>query len=214
MNMWMCKTLKKSAARAAVLAAVLSGCAAFGPQADRWVPAPVGATWEMAQRNTGSYGKDVQIKMTRGDTTWNGAPAVTLTNSLGGTIIAQPADGRWIALLGPDGKPAVSFDPPIGWQWPLQVGKTWTSRHLMTMHASGKSIDYEFSCNVEDFEPVTVGAGTFDAFRVKCKSNVGSDETYWSSPGLGPIVKTKLLRDAKHPFGPGTQESELIAKSF
>jgi hypothetical protein len=211
--MRICKT-EISAALAAGFAAVVSGCAAFGPQADGWVPVPAGATWEMAQRNTGSYGKDVRLKITRGDTTWNGAPAVTFANSLGATVIAQPADGNWIAVLGRDGKPMVSFDPPIGWQWPLKVGKTWTTQHRMTMHATGKSVDYDFSCNVEDFEKVTVGAGTFDAFRVRCKSNVGTDETYWSSPGLGPFVKTSLRRDAKYPSGPGTQESELVAKSF
>jgi hypothetical protein len=137
-----------------------------------------------------------------------------MATSQGGTLIARPGDGNWIVVLGRDGKPAVSFDPPIGWQYPLKVGKTWTTRHRMTMHATGNSVEFDFSCNVEDFEKVTVRAGTFDAFRVRCKTNLGADDTYWSSPGLGPFVKTRLLRDARHPAGAGTQESELVAKSF
>jgi hypothetical protein len=211
----MFKSVNKSAAPAAVFAAVLSGCAGVGPQMESWVPAPVGATWEIAQRNTGSYGKDTQLKTTRdADTTWQGAPVIAMATSQGGTLIARPGDGNWIVVLGRDGKPAVSFDPPIGWQYPLKVGKTWTTRHRMTMHATGNSVEFDFSCNVEDFEKVTVRAGTFDAFRVRCKTNLGADDTYWSSPGLGPFVKTRLLRDARHPAGAGTQESELVAKSF
>jgi hypothetical protein len=213
--MMMRKSVKKGAAHAAVFAAVLGGCAGFGPQADSWVPAPVGATWEIAQRNTGSYGKDTQLKVTRGaDTTWQGAPVIAMASSQGGTIIARPGDGKWIVMVGRDGKPVMSFDPPIGWEYPLKVGKTWTTRHRITTHATGNSVAYEFSCNVEDFEKVTVLAGTFDTFRIRCKTNLGTDETYWSSPGLGPFVKTRLMRDARHPAGAGTQESELVAKSF
>lgn len=202
----------KHAAFMAALVAIIGGCAAPEPQLTDWTPAPLGATWEIAQRNTGSYGKDAQFKVTRGDTTWKGMPAITMKTSQGGTIVARPSDGKWLAMLGPDGKPAMSFDPPIGWELPLHVGKSWATKHRLTVGATGQTLDYEFACKVEAFEKVTVRAGTFDAFRVHCNPSSGSDETYWSSPGLGPFVKTRLIRPAGSPSGQGTQEAELVAK--
>lgn len=65
----------------------------------------------MAQRNTGSYGKDVQFRVTRGDGVWQGAPVVTMANSLGMTTMAAP-NGHWIAIVGRDGKPVMSWSAP------------------------------------------------------------------------------------------------------
>lgn len=200
-----------SAACTAIFAAMLSGCAAPGPQADTWVAPATGTTWEIAQRNTGSYGKDVQYRMTRRDTTWKGTPALALANSLGGTVVAEPAGGKWLALLGSDGKPAITFDPPLGWNYPLKVGKTWSGRQRLTVHATGKTLEYDLSCSVPAFETVTVRAGTFDAFRVHCTTNIGNDETFWVNPALGTFVKTRLVRAPGNPFGAGTQEAELLA---
>ena len=201
-----------SAACPAIMAAVLGGCAAPAPQADAWVAPAVGLTWEIAQRNTGSYGKDVQYTVTRGDTQWNGAPAVALKFSTGPTIVAEPAGGRFLAILGGDGRPMLSYDPPIGWDYPLYVGKGWSVHERMTMHAAGKVVEFDLHCKVEGFERVTVPAGSFDAFRVHCTNTIGSDETYWTSPGLGSFVKTQLRRDASNPFGAGTQESMLVRR--
>lgn len=206
------QTATGGAACAAVLAAVLGGCAASGPQADTWVAPAVGTSWEIAQRNSGSYGKDVQYRVTRRDTTWKGAPAVALTNSLGGSIVAEPAGGKWLAMVGRDGQPAITFDPPLGWNYPLKVGKSWSGRQRLTVHASGKTIEYELSCSIPAFEKVTVPAGTFEAFRIHCTSSIGNDETFWTSPGLGTFVKTRLVRGPGNPFGAGTQESELVAR--
>lgn len=59
---------------------LLSGCASFGPQQDQWQPAPVGASWVSVQRSTGSFGnREVQIKATRGASTWKGAPVASVT---------------------------------------------------------------------------------------------------------------------------------------
>ncbi len=199
-----------SAASLAVFTAILGGCAAPGPQVDGWVAPRVGASWEIAQRNTGSYGKDVRLRMTRGDTTWKGMPAVALSNSLGMTLVAEPAGGKWLAMVGRDGKPAVSFDPPLGWDYPLKVGKTWSGLQRLTMHATGKTLEYELSCSIPAFEKVTVPAGTFEAFRIHCKSSIGNDETFWTNPALGTFVKTRLVRQPGNPFGAGTQEAELV----
>ena len=200
------------AAWGAALTLLVAGCATVQPQIEGYTPAPMGWSWETAQRNTGSYGKDVQFKVTRGEGTWQGAPAVTLKTSLGGTIVSRPSDGKWQALLGPDGKPVMTYDPPMGWEFPVKVGRSWATRHRITMGATGRTMDVELACKVEAFEKVTVRAGTFDAFRIHCTPSSGSDETYWSSPGVAPFIKTRLIRPAGSPLGEGTQESELVSK--
>lgn len=207
----MIRSITTCAAGVAAIAAFVAGCATVAPTVSTWSPAPVGSSWEVAQRNTGSYGRDVQFKITRGDGSWQGAPAVTMKNSLGGTLVLRPSDGKWLGMLGPDGKPAVSFDPPIGWEYPLSVGKSWTTRHRMTQLATGNKMEYDFACKVLDFEKVTVRAGTFDAFRINCKTSTGSDDTFWTSPGVGPFIKTRLERTASSPQGAGTQEAELVS---
>lgn len=204
------RTLTRTAAL--VAAAALAACAGrgSGPVMDHWTAAPAGASWDVAQRNTGSYGKDAQFSWTREDMRWKGAPAVGLRGSNGITIVQEPVGGRFISILGPEGKPVFSYDPPIGWVYPLKVGSSWTQRQRMTVHASGKTLDFDFSCKVEGYEKVAVKAGTFDAFRIHCTTSTGSDDLYWTSPKLGTFVRTQLRRDASSPFGAGTQETELL----
>ncbi|MFO1268892.1 MAG: hypothetical protein U1F67_20340 [Rubrivivax sp.] len=61
------------------------------------------------QRNTGSFGKDTQTQVTRvADMTWNGGPVMAVRTGAGGTLLQRHADGRWLAMLAPDGKPAVT----------------------------------------------------------------------------------------------------------
>jgi hypothetical protein len=207
----MSHTTHMAAFTAALAALMAGGCATVEPQIAEWTPAPMGSSWEVAQRNTGSYGRDVKFKVTRGDGTWQGAPAVAMKTSLGGTLLMRPSDGKWLGMLGPDGKPVVSFDPPTGWEFPLKVGKSWSNRHRMTQLATGAVAEFDLSCKVLDFEKVTVPAGTFDAFRINCKSSAGSDDIYWSSPTVQPFVKTRLQRSAGAPQGAGTQEAELVS---
>lgn len=203
---------KHPAARAAALALLLAACAATPPVWERFTPPPPGASLEYAQRNTGSYGKDVQFTATRGDTRWNGAAAVAMASSLGTTTVQHPQGGTW-AVLAPGGKPILSFDPPISPPFPMKVGAAFTRRHTLTMHASGKVVEYDLTCRVEDYGKVAVRAGTFDAFRVRCTTDIGNDETWWMSPAVGAPVKTALRRDAGSPFGPGTQDAELVSFS-
>lgn len=194
----------------AVLAATLGGCAAIAPTVDTWKPAPVGMSWAAMQRNTGSYGTDRRTETTRvADMDWNGAPAVALKTATG-TLLQQPADGRWLALLGPDGKPAVRWDPPAGWGLPVGVGSSWKGQRKMTNLSNGKTFEFEWSCTVPAYEKVTVPAGTFDAFRVECSSSADSQDTYWVSGAVHPFLKSKSVRGPKNPMGPGTQETELL----
>ena len=209
------KGFKRNAATMGLCAAVLSGgCTVMEPRAERASLPAAGSTWEVAQRNTGSYGKDVRLQISRGDGTWEGAKVMTYSNSLGMTTMATPDEGNWIAIVGRDGKPLMSFDPPLGWQYPIMVGKTWTTSHKMTVHATGKTIPFESSCKVEDHGEVTVPAGTFKAFKLACTTTLGNEDTYWFSPDLGIYVKTRLRRTEKSGFGPGTQEAELVSQAI
>ena len=194
-------------------AALVAGCTAVGPQLAAWTPPPVGVSWEVAQRNTGSYGKDAQVRTTRvADSSWKGVPVAAMKISNGSTLLMQASDGKWLALLGPDGKPFMSMEPAVGWDYPLAVGKSWTTRHNVTMHASNKVFVLEWSCKVEDFEKVAVRAGSVDAFRVHCTTNDDTDQVYWHSPEVQPFVKTRFVRGPRSPFGPGTQETELLTR--
>lgn len=207
--MAMC-TSARTARVLALLAATLGGCAAIAPTVDAWKPAPVGTSWAAMQRNTGSYGKDTQTTTTRvADMDWKGSAAVALKTATG-TLLQQPADGRWLAFLGPDGKPVVTWDPPVGWTPPIAVGSNWKRLQKMTTLSTGKTLEYEWSCTVPTYEKVTVPAGTFDALRVECTSSADSQDTYWVSPAVPPFLKSKSVRRSKHPSGPGTQETELL----
>ena len=186
-----------------------SGCASPGPRAARWTPPPVGATWEFDQRSTGSYGRDALVQVSRGDGTWQGQSVVTLATSLGTNTQALP-NGRWMAITGRDGQALMSWDPPLGFDYPLEVGKSWVTPYRMTI-ASGRTIAYDLTCKVESHGKVTVKAGTFDAFQVACTTTIGNEETYWANPDMGVFVKTRLRRLASSPLGAGTQESELAA---
>lgn len=93
------------------VAMLLGGCTVMEPKAERYVVPPIGSTWTVAQHNTGSFGSgDVQVQITRGEQTWQGKQVVTFASSQA-TILANPDTSKWIAFLGPDGKPAVTFDP-------------------------------------------------------------------------------------------------------
>lgn len=201
----------RPAAAAALAALLLTACATTGPLPYAWTAPAPGTTWKMAQRNTGSYGQDAQVVVTRAaDTSWKGAPAMTLAQSTGTRLLATPQAGRLHAVLAPDGRPLISWEPPVGFDYPLQVGKTFKTHHRMTSHARGGLLtEMDFSCAVSAFEKVTVPAGTFDTYKLDCTA-AGTSETYWIAPSVGLGVKTIFVRPAGSPFGAGTQQSELV----
>lgn len=174
-----------------------------------WTPPPPGSTWQVSQRNTGSYGKDADIQVTRGDGVWQGNKVVTMAISpIGVSIMALP-NAKWMAFVGKDGKPLTTFDPPIGYEYPLKVGKTWKTHHRMTNFMTGGVLDFDYSCVVENIERVTVPAGTFDAFKIVCENEYSRDVS-WTSRDTGLNVKTDFLRKPGHPSGEGTQKAELV----
>jgi hypothetical protein len=193
---------------------IFGGCAMLAPTVDTYEPPPLGSSWTVSQRNTGSYGKDVQYQVTRGEGTWQGKKVIAFKSSRGATIMAAPDSGGWLAIVGADGKPVLSWEPAIGWQYPLYVGRTWTTSHRQTMHAANRTLSLDSTCKVEGYGDVSVAAGTFKAFEIACSNTVGSNDRYWYSAEMGIFVKTNLTRDAKSPAGPGTQQAELVSQNI
>jgi hypothetical protein len=78
--------------------------------------------------------------------------------------------------------------------WPLKVGNK-SSAQFDSENVASDNILYWQEFKVAAFEPVTVRAGTFQAFRIESeqsniKANGYHDKgTYWWSPDVGYIVK-------------------------
>lgn len=194
---------------AAVVCALLAGCAATAPRASG--DAATGPVWTIAQRNTGSYGHDTQLQVTRRAGVWGGDPAVLEAYSSGATLVQTPDGGRWLALIGADGRPVAAWDPPLGPPQPERVGQSSVSHHHVMVFDSGRDAEFDYICTVDAFEKAVVPAGTFDTYKVTCSAGTGGLDTFWFSPQLGIPVKSTARRNATSTFGPGTQQSELVS---
>jgi hypothetical protein len=193
-------------------ALVAGGCAMLEPKAERYVAPPVGSAWTQAQRNTGSYGSGTaQVSFKRGERMWEGKLMGTIESPQ--QVILATSDGSWAAILSPDGKPILSYEPPLDYDWPLVVGKTWTKSYRMTVIAKNQVIPFDATYKVEAYEDVTVPAGTFKAFKISM-SSFGFQDMYWFVPELGIFAKQSLVRNDKSGYGPGTREVELISQSI
>jgi len=130
------------------------------------------------------------------------------------TLVVLANDLGFLAMLAPDGKPIVNWDPPIGFDWPLEVGKTWTNSYRITVHATKQTIPFENTSKVEAYEDVVGAAGTFKAFKVSSSDTLGNENVVWFSPELGIYVKQINKRTAKYPSGPGTREQEIVSQTI
>jgi len=189
---------------------LVAGCAMFGePKAERYVPPPLGTTWETSRADTGSYGRDSgKVYGSRGERTLQGQKVVTFEGP-SGTIVARP-EGDWLGIFKGD-TPIITWDPPLNWQWPIEVGKSWTREQRMTIHAARRTVPYTLTQKVEAYEDVTVPAGTFKAFKISTVTSLGDENLVWFSPEHGIFVKQSLKRTGKHARGPGTREIQLLS---
>jgi len=195
---------------AALALAVVSGGCATAPKAERYVAPPLGSTFTISQSNTGSYGSGTtQITMKNTERMWEGKRVTAFVAPIWVQLI--DADGCWPVILGPDDKPILSFDPAIGYNWPLEIGKTWTQSYRVTVHPTKKTMPFDSTWKVEAYEDVTVPAGTFKAFKVSFSGTLGEEFLMWYIPELGFHGKRIERRTAKWPSGPGIRESELVS---
>ena len=173
-----------------------------------------GTTWVNAVRNTGSFGNVNAEQGTRvvGERMWQGRKAFVYENTTtGGSVVTELESGRWIAFARGD-TPTQSWEPALGWDFPLEVGKSWTRKHRMTNHANKTSTEFVSNWKVEAYEDVTVRAGTFKAYKVRYTDTLGTENMTWFSPETGGVVKVSGRRSATPPAGAGTNESELAKR--
>jgi hypothetical protein len=192
-----------------------AGCATtgapfFATKADNPGPIPSGSSYVNERRDSGSFGSATVRQTFRalGEQTWQGRK-VYASEGPEGTLLSEVPSLKWVAFV-KEGKTLFSWDPPLGYNYPLWVGKTWTEVYRITNHVSGKTSTVEIRWNVEAKEEVKVPAGTFKVFRVT-NSDPTSESITWWSPELGIFVKFKSQRTEKHPLGPGVRETELIS---
>lgn len=202
-------------ASAAVL--FVGGCAtsADTPPVTARMSKPVaGTVLTYHRKSSGSFGAyDGPVAWTATTADWQGRQVLASRAPGFGASLHDPASLAMLAVLDGKGSPVASYDPPINYQWPLQVGKVWTSQHTMTVHASGRTMPLSFDWKVEAWEDVTVPAGTFKAYRLRWSNNLGETDTRWISPAAGlDIIKRRVERTAAHPQGAGVLEGELVSR--
>ena len=186
----------------------LAGCASSPPMSEAYTAPKPGSTVEYRMTNTGSFGNGTSLAMMRiSEATWKGQPVLRYEGPTGSVLNNDQAGA--VAMLDPSGRPALEYEPALGYQWPLAVGKTWESNHVVTT-ATGSRFPMKASWKVEAVEDVVVPAGTFKAWRVTMTDNLGFRQTSWSVPQkLGMFAKRLSERPTGHPQGAGTQLYEM-----
>jgi hypothetical protein len=207
---------------AGVLAALASsGCAMIydveGPHWRDYKPpkalapaiAAPGSEWSYVRHDSGSYGNGVSHVSGKSlpMQTWQGRPHYAYESPEATTLI-DPTTGRWAAQL-KDGKPVASWDPAIGYHWPMWVGETWSVPYRVTNHATNKTAEFRAWFTVEAQETVHVPAGSFKAFRVVYSAPTLWGVAWWS-PDLGIWVKSRFERISGDPAGAGVRQSDLL----
>ncbi len=213
-------TERSSGQRVALAAAIglgtallAGGCAMMTPKAAHYVAPPVGSTWTAKLHNTGSFGSgDVQLTTRRGERTWEGKQVITFTSQQG-TIVAQ-TDGAWLANLGPGDKVLLRFDPPANFDYPLEVGKTWSTKNQRWILGNDRTLVFDVTCTIPAYEDVAIPAGTFKAFRVECAYSNGTESVTWFSSDLGIFLKQVSKRAQNFPLGAGSRTSEIVSQTI
>lgn len=194
-------------------AGLLGACSTVPPVASGMASNPDGTVTTFHRKSSGSLGAfDGPVVWTQASMPWNGKTVVAVAAPQAGTTLHDPQTHAMLAVLGGDGKPAQSFEPPVGLPWPLQVGKTATSQHKVTVHASNRTVDLTVQWKVESWGDVTVPAGTFKAYKVVTTNQLGETEIRWVSPANGLLlVKRHVERTAAYPQGAGVLDAELLS---
>ncbi len=200
-----------SAAAALMLA---GGCASQPPVADRFASVTMGTVTTYHRVSSGSLGNfDGQVVWTHKTDTWRGKPVIWFGAPQAGTSLHDLESQAMIANLDNTGKPLFSFDPPVSYQWPLVVGKQWTSTHTITNLVNGRVTPVTFEWKVESWGDVNVPAGTFKAYKLVWSNNLGEKEVRWVAPTEGiATVKRHVERASTHPQGAGVLDAELLSR--
>jgi hypothetical protein len=193
-----------------------AGCATKPPTAEKMMIVPLGTVTTYHRKSSGSLGTyDGPVVWSHTASTWQGRPVMAIGAPQAGTSLHDMEGFGIVALLSPDGQPQASFSPPIDYQWPLVVGKTWTSNHTVTMLPSGRTVPRRIDWKVESWGDVTVPAGSFKAYKLVWTNDLGEVETRWVNPAEGLFtIKRHVERPASHPQGAGVLDAEMLSRTL
>jgi hypothetical protein len=86
------------------------------------------------------------------------------------------------------GKKQIWKPPFQDYQWPLEVNKKWDAKS--TIQNEKGSIDASLHFEVRDYGKITVEAGTFEAFYILARNDLGMRfYELWYAPKTGNLVK-------------------------
>ena len=198
---------------ASVAVTLLVASCAITPNVDGPTFAGAGSSWTNQLRNSGSFGNGTTQATARslGEQTWQGRKvrAIELPQ---GIRLSDATTGAWLAVV-KDGQTLNTWEPSLGYDWPLTVGKSFAKDFRFVNHVTNQAFDIRSTMTVESYETVTVAAGTFKAFKVRY-TDAATEILSWYSPDVGGWVKNQTKRNGSHPAGPGTQETELLSYSL
>jgi hypothetical protein len=143
---------------------------------------------------------------------WQGQQVITFETPES-AILAASDSGNWLGIVSGD-KPLITWEPGLSWDWPLEVGKSWTRNYRVTIHATKQTIPFQTTQKVEAYEDVTVPAGTFKTFKISTSDTLGNENVQWFSPELEIFVKQINTRTAKNAAGPGKRELEVVSQTI
>jgi hypothetical protein len=206
-----CKGLVFLLSLAFAVGCATTGPPLFGAKADRPGLLPAGSSWVYERRDSGSFGSGTYLITTKslGEQTWQGKK-VYAYESPENTILLEATSNKWVAVV-KGTTPLQIMDPPLGWDYPIWVGKSWTQ--VYNFKFPKQTATSETRWKVEAREEIKVPAGTFKVFRVTY-SDTWSELIMWWSPEFGIWIKSKSQRNAKSTFGPGVREAELYSYDF
>lgn len=195
---------------------VLPACVSTPPVAEKFVGVQYGTVAVYHRKSSGSYGNfDDQVSWDHKPGSWQGQAAMAGVSPQAGVQLYESKTHGLVALLGRDGKPVVTYDPPIAYRWPMKVGDSWSSEHKVTMHASGKVVPLTLNYKVEAYDRITVPAGSFNSYLVVSTDSNGEVQRVWIAPADSiSVVKRTLDRPATYPQGAGHLEGELISRKL
>ena len=199
--------LAASSLALAVLA-TLAGCATPPPPpADRYTPPPTGSRWSYLLKSNGSFGEaraEVPVKVE--EISFEGRKVLSF--EAGGQRQIQDRNGALIAVTDLQGRMQQRYEPPLGFEWPLAVGKTWTRDHTVLLAGQTKAVPFKATWAVEAYETISVPAGRFGAWRMRYNDSFGEAHTVWSTPDtMGIFVKRLSERPASYPQGGAGQRT-------
>lgn len=195
------------------LAAVLAAGCATAPAPGNYVAAPKGTVATYHRQSTGSYGTvNGPVSWTHDEQMRAGSVVAALVSPQAGTNLLDPRTNALIATLDTAGRPGFTFDPPLGYAWPLEVGKSWTTTYTVTNHGAARTVPMAITYRVDAYEEITVPAGSFHTFRMLSTDSLGEVTQQWTAPALGiQTVRRILDRPATHPLGAGHLEGRLTS---